>query len=414
MLGGKYVIMNKEKELIEIVNFAIEKCPYYNSTLKPISSAKEFEKLPIIDGSILKENTFPNGNGMFSGELESAFIFSTGGTTGTPKYTFRDFKDFKDNYVYFDSLDIKPTDIVANLFAPGIWGTFTSHNIGLTQTGCVIIPMGAKDISEEKAEFSINTMKKLRVNTIVGTPSIIIVLIDRLKKYSVNLEIEKIYTVGELMYDSTYKYIKSFFKNANIKSMYGSVDCAGIGIQCKTCIKTQYHVLDYVYVEIIDDNGNVLPNGQEGNIVVTVLKKRLVPIIRYRLGDRGVILKDKCKCGKEILHVIGRNDNKFIIGCTMLSLKTIESNFSEITDRFQIQIEKVDSKDKITIIAESEENTIEIKEKLKEKLFISEPELQDDIKLGRCFEPQIIITKPYSLPVNEHSGKIKKIVDNRK
>lgn len=198
MLGGKYVIMNKEKELIEIVNFAIEKCPYYKKTLKPIISAKEFEKLPIIDGSILKENTFPNGNGMFSGRLESAFIFSTGGTTGTPKYTFRDFKDFNDNYIYFDSLDIKPTDIVANLFAPGIWGTFTSHNIGLTQTGCVIIPMGAKDISEEKAEFSINTMKKLRVNAIVGTPSIIIVLIDRLKKYSVNLEIEKIYSVLDI------------------------------------------------------------------------------------------------------------------------------------------------------------------------------------------------------------------------
>ena len=59
---------------------------------------------------------------------------------------------------------------VAFIAVGTIWGTFTSHNIGLTQTGCVIIPMGAKDISEEKAEFSINTMKKLRVNAIVGTP----------------------------------------------------------------------------------------------------------------------------------------------------------------------------------------------------------------------------------------------------
>lgn len=406
--------MSNMDKIKDVVNFAIDNCEYYKKTLKKVNTIQEFENLPIIDGEVLKQNTPPNNKNLLSGELESAFIFSTGGTTGVPKYTFRDFKDFEDNHSYFDALDIKTTDVVVNLFAPGIWGTYTSHNIGLVQTGCVIIPMGAKDISEEKAEFSINTMKKLGVNTVIGTPSIIIVLIEKLKKYSIDLKINKIYTVGELMYDSTYQYIKSFFKDVNIKSMYGSVDCAGIGIQCKNCYKTDYHILDYVYVEIVDNDGNKLPDGKEGNIIVTVLKKRLVPIIRYKLGDRGSILKDRCECGKKILRVFGRNDSKFIVACTMMSLNNIESNFKNITNRFQIVLDRIESKDKLTIKIESDNDSEEMRIKSKEMLYLSEPELEDDVKLGRCIEPEVVIVKPFTLPINEHSGKTKKIVDNRK
>jgi len=406
-----------ENKIKETVNFAYENSLYYGETLKKINNMQEFEELPIINGDTLKKNLPPNNTNLLSGPLESAFVFSTGGTTGTPKYSFRDLKDFNDNHLYFDALDIKSTDVVANLFTPGIWGTYTSHNIGLEQVGCVIVPIGASDITGNLAELNIKTMQKLGVNTLLGTPSIIVLLINKLKELSIKLDIKKVYTVGEMMFETTANYIKSFFDGVNIKSMYGSVDCAGIGVQCINCNLSDYHVLDYVYVEILDDDNNVLPKGSIGNIVVTVLKNRLVPIIRYKLGDQGVILKDKCNCGKEILRVLGRCDDKFIVASAIISLKSIEDTIKEfdgLNGRYQIKLTKKNNKDQLTVIIEAENASDDLKNRILESLYVKELELEEVVKEGKCNEPEICLVPLYDIEVNSHSGKIKRIIEERK
>ncbi len=408
---------NIENALKNLVAFAMENTAYYKNTLRPVSSLADFQNLPIIDSKVLVQNTPPQNKNMLSGLLASAYVFSTGGTTGSPKYTFRDFKDFNDNHLYFDAFDLKPTDIAANLFTPGIWGTYVSHNIGLEKAGCVIVPIGGSDIVGSLYQFSLDTMKKLGVNTLLGTPSIIVRTIERLRENQVVLNIRNVYTVGEKMYDSTYKFIKDFFPNANIKSMYGSVDCAGIGVQCINCGSADYHVLDYVYVEILDENNQPVPDGVEGDIVVTVLKHRLVPIIRYRVGDHGIILKEPCVCGKKTLRVIGRSDQKVIIASAIVSLKNIEAalrDIPQLTGVYQVHITKRNNKDFLTVNLETTEKTDDIISAFTSKFMTYEQELKEVIEENKCESLVVNLCLPNEMELNSHSGKVKKITDDRK
>lgn len=146
---------------------------------------------------------------------------------------------------------------------------------------------------------------------------------------------------GESMDLTERDELENFFQ-CGIYSTYGSHECSIIGIECKN---RNMHTVPWLnYVEIVDGNGNVLPYGQVGNIVVTFFENECMPFIRYVLGDRGSILKEKCSCGRSsaLLQLEGR-----VLGFLEFRDRSIyhvsyvvayiAKNFSDSICRFQLE-----------------------------------------------------------------------------
>jgi phenylacetate-CoA ligase len=122
------------------------------------------------------------------------------------------------------------------------------------------------------------------------------------------LNLKAIFTSGEVLRDGVRKMAQESF-GCPVRDRYGTMDSSWIAWECE---RGSYHVhSDHVIVEIVDENGVPLPEGNTGRILVTPLWRRAMPIMRYDVGDRGS-LGGKCSCGRG-LHVLksieGRDDD---------------------------------------------------------------------------------------------------------
>ncbi|KKR70387.1 MAG: hypothetical protein UU14_C0050G0007 [Candidatus Roizmanbacteria bacterium GW2011_GWB1_40_7] len=119
---------------------------------------------------------------------------------------------------------------------------------------------------------------------------------------------------------------------------YNCKEAGKVGEKCPMNIGTSlYHIYrERILVEIIDDDGKQLKNGEEGNIVLTVLDRTVTPIIRYSTGDRGRILSQLCTCGRlsPLLEVQGRRNDNILLpdGPTPLSKRTWIREYFKISN----------------------------------------------------------------------------------
>ncbi|MEO6210917.1 MAG: hypothetical protein ABIQ10_12400 [Gemmatimonadaceae bacterium] len=106
----------------------------------------------------------------------------------------------------------------------------------------------------------------------------------------------RIFTSGELLTGSARTAITAAF-GGELFDIYGTSETKEIAWECHA--GSRHINSDVVHVEIVDDNGVAVPCGAEGEIVVTLLVNRAMPLIRYRTGDRGSLLQGGCACGRQ-------------------------------------------------------------------------------------------------------------------
>ena len=164
---------------------------------------------------------------------------------------------------------------------------------------------------------------------------------------------------------------KAFFYNVDVFNelgieifdIYGLTEIygPGIGISCEA--HHGMHVWeDFVYVEIVDPKtGEVLPDGEVGEIVLTTLRKQGAPLIRYRTHDLSRIIPGACTCEYGSHHpridtIVGRTDDMVKVkGCNMFPAQIEEViNFTEGTSsEYQMMIEAINGRDVITLLFET-------------------------------------------------------------
>jgi len=106
----------------------------------------------------------------------------------------------------------------------------------------------------------------------------------------------RIFTSGELLTSAARHAITAAF-GGSLYDIYGTSETKEIAWQCSA--GSRHINADVVHVEILGDNGALAPSGTEGEVAVTVLVNRAMPLIRYRTGDRGALLDGRCACGRE-------------------------------------------------------------------------------------------------------------------
>ncbi len=418
--------MNKLERIISIIDYVKKNSIYYRNILrdKEIKTLKDFETIEFLDKTLYENNTDYNNMHLICKDFSACYIFSSGWTTSSARYVARDFDDMYDQYNYFQWLDINGDDTVLNMFMPGIWWVFTTTNYALMKLWCKIIPLGSRDLDKLDIWNLTEILHKFNVNVLVGVPSTILRIWELISEYpELCKNINKMYYLWEKLHITAYENLLKLFPNVSIRSVYGCMETAAIWYQCKNIKMNFYHIFDYQYVEIIDlETWQVLEDGKIWEIVVTTLKKRMIPLIRYRTWDIWRVVNQKCLCGTsdKIIEVIGRKIDTLISASIHIKMDFVKELLYKIDRKnltFQIEVSNKSWKDDIILLVESSlvgDERLRLKNLIMDLLCNNINDLKESIISKKINSFSVEIVDYNTIPRNHISGKNKLLLDKRR
>lgn len=314
---------------------------YREQNITGVSSQEDFERLPFSSKEDLR-NAYPLGI-QVAPEEEIVRIHSSSGTTGTPviiPYTAKDVDDWAIMFARcYETAGITNKDRIQITPGYGLWTAGIGFQNGCEKLGAMAIPMGPGN-----TEKQLKMMVDLQTTVLTATSSYALLLAEEIQKRGLKdkLALKKGVFGSERWGSKMRNRIKEEL-GIELYDIYGLTEIygPGIGINCK--YETGIHYWDdYVYLEIIDPKtGEQVPDGEEGEIVLTTLVKEGAPLLRFRTHDISRIIPGECPCGRKhprIDVIKGRSDDMFKVrGVNMFPsqvediLRDVDGTSSEYT-----------------------------------------------------------------------------------
>jgi len=176
--------------------------------------------------------------------------------------------------------------------------------------------VSAFTLSTDDLKKICSRLSKNNKYALVGYPSSLNIIAEYIIENNINLKLKTVIGLGDKLFDHYKKNIQKAF-GCKIHETYGSSEGFQIGFQAD--LDYMYLYTPQVYLELLDDNNNPVKEGEIGNVVVTRLENKHMPLIRYKLGDLAIMLpKDKYPPNRKfnfplIEKVIGRNTDVVIL-----------------------------------------------------------------------------------------------------
>lgn len=383
---------------------------YKDLGIKGISSQEEFETLPFSSKADLR-NAYPLGIQAVPDE-EVVRIHSSSGTTGKPviiPYTKKDVDDWATMFARcYETAGITNKDRIQITPGYGLWTAGIGFQAGCEKLGAMAVPMGPGNTDKQ-----LQMMMDLETTVITATSSYALLLAEEINKRDLKkkIHLKKGVIGSERWSEKMRNYIR---ENLGIElyDIYGLTEIygPGIGINCSEQSGMHYWD-DYLYIEIIDPKtGKPVPDGEEGEIVITTLVKEGAPLIRFRTHDISRIIPGQCNCGRTYprLDIIkGRSDDMFKVhGVNMFPSQVEEllGLVDGVSSEYNINIAHDEEKNKdiilVTVEAEGRVN-FEKTGGIIRNLFKS--------RIG--VTPKITVVPIGTLPRSEK--KAKRVIDHR-
>ena len=374
-----------------------------------VETVEDFLALPFCEKEDLRE-AYPMGLSAVP-EEEVVRIHSSSGTTGTPvivPYTKKDVDDWAIQFARcYEYAGVTKEDRVQITPGYGLWTAGIGFQAGCERLGAMAIPMGPGN-TEKQLQFMID----MQSTVFTATASYALLIAEEVERRGIKdkIKIKKLITGSERSGEKIRQRIidglgVEYYDIYGLTEIYGP----GIGINC------QYghgmHVWsDYVYLEIIDpETGEVLPDGEWGEIVLTTLVKEGAPLIRFRTHDLSRIIPGECPCGHNehprIDTITGRSDDMMKIhGVNVFpaQIEEILATFPELSSEYQIRLSHLDGRDTMRIYVET--NGSVNWEDLRKRVASS-------VKSKIGFTPLVKIVELGMLPRSEK--KTKRVYDER-
>ena len=281
-----------------------------------IRSLEDLRRLPFTVKTDLRD-TYPFG--LFASPMQEVVrLHASSGTTGKPivvAYTKEDVEVWTNAMVRcFAACGVTHGDVVQNAYGYGLFTGGLGAHYGAEALGATVIP-----ISGGNTDRQIMVMRDFGVTAICSTPSYFIHLIERAEELGVDIRALPL-RVGifgaEPWTNSMRRHIESA-AGIRAQDIYGLSEIIGPGVAVECECQNGLHILeDHFYPEIIDpETGGPLPDGVEGELVLTTLSKRAMPMIRYRTRDITALETEACPCGRTLRRMrrIGRRADDMII-----------------------------------------------------------------------------------------------------
>ena len=281
-----------------------------------IKSLADLQKLPFITKQDLRDN-YPFG--LFAVPKEELIrIHASSGTTGKPTvvgYTQEDMDVWTECVARIACAGgATKKDVAQICFGYGMFTGALGLHYGLEKVGATIVPS-----SSGNSEKQIMYMQDFQTSLLVATPSYALRLAEVAQSIGVNPATDlsvKIALVGsELLTEAMRKEMNNAWgEHVLVTSNYGMSELMGPGVSGECEYQDGMHINeDFFIPEIINpQTGEVLPEGEKGELVITCIKKQGLPLIRYRTKDITALTYKKCKCGRtfcRMLNPMGRSDD---------------------------------------------------------------------------------------------------------
>lgn len=412
------------KKLQTLVQYEYERVKLFRTRcdekgIKPrdIVSLADIAKLPFMKKTDLRDE-YPTG--LTAAPLKEIVRFHcSSGTTGKPiciPNTRGDIEVWADATARALAMyGLTDEDVLQVSYGYGLFTGGLGLHYGGEHLGCAIVPTSAGN-----TEKQLMLMRDLGTTAIACTPSYFLHIIEVAKKLGIDFRRDTKLKHGifgaEPWTDAMRKKIES---QAGITAhdIYGLTEISGPGVagSCGHC--EGMHIFeDHYYPEIIDpDTLEVLPDGEEGELVLTTLDRFGTPMVRYRTRDITRLISTPCECGRTIRYfsrIKARSDDMLIVHGVNLFPSQVETallSIPEVEPHYQIIITPTETLDllevKVEIRAELFSDNIRSLELLRKRVF-------DAVKQIIGLSPKITLVAPGSLPRSE--GKIKRVIDNRK
>jgi phenylacetate-CoA ligase len=413
----------QSQRLKDIVGYIHQRSPVYKRKLESagvspgdIKSIADIKKLPFTIKDDLRDN-YPFG--MFSvGSSDLAEIHVSSGTTGNPTvvgYTKEDLKLWGEVMArVLCCAGAEPKDKIQIAYGYGLFTGGLGFHYGAMEMGLAIIPA-----SSGQTKRQLKIMADFKPRILACTPSYALYMAEEAKEMGLKPK-ESSWEIGvfgaEPWSESMRKEIEATWSML-ATDVYGLSEIIGPGVAQECQHKNGLHLFsDVFYPEIIDSKtGHPVKEGNKGELVITTLTKRGIPLLRYRTRDIVSIKYEKCKCGRtspRISKISGRTDDMIIvrginvfpsqIEHVLLGIEGTLPHYQLIVDR------KANDLDELEIMVEVDH-----------KIF------SDEIKMLRSFEDKIKkeiesvlgvfvkvkLVEPKTIERSE--GKAKRVVDKR-
>lgn len=415
--------------LREFLGYIRASSPFYRKLWQGVdfTQADFFTRLPLVDKPLFYQNTPPDSNEIFNTSCaEHPIIFASGGSTGHPKYSYFTNQEFDtiaqalaDQYLISG---LSATDIVANLFVAGhLWSSFLAVDRALNKIGVTNLPIGGHLERDEIVKY----LLAFRPNALFGLPSTITSLLNYCIERKITLQIDKIFYAGEHVAPSMVYNFKKHWGVTDIHSAgYASVDAGIVGYQCLCQAAGEHHLVsDLVMMELITPDGKIITEeGREGEIVVTSLYRRLMPIVRYRTGDLGMYTGKLCACGRRdlVFRLIGRCDDRLQIGGARIFVQDLDfllAQYDFLTGVYQFVPQYKDDREFLEIFIEYQQYTEfppNFVEEFWRKFLDVFTDMELSIKQKWLPEPDLIFVQEGIIPRIDRTQKVKLIQDKRR
>ncbi len=413
---------------------AKSKSSFYRDKLKGVGKIDTYEdwlKVPFLTRDEVYNNSYPESTDMLTCKAEGIIVVSTGGSSGISRYSVFTHEEW-DTFAEVQAksmklLGVTPKDVVANMFVAGnLWPSFLGAHEVIKRVGAVHLPIGI--IPKPELKKALRYFETFKPTVLITLPTMIIALTETFRSMGVTIEsVQTIQFTSEPMPQNTTDYIKSVFVNAQIKSAsYTSADCGMIGYQCDVCRSNEYHVpTDFQFVEIHNfEEDRPCRQGEEGELVITNLRRFSMPIIRYRVGDIGYYKSEACACGDKnpLLVLKGRAGEDFKLGGAYVGMGEIEKAIAPffakkgISPNYQLKLSVTDDGRMNFILKIESSSPLESKaleEAIKESLRKEIPYIDTACVMNYFNTFEIEFEAIGNLERSPVTGKVKRLVDKR-
>ena len=340
-----------------------ERSPFYAKKyegidLSQIKTQEDFEKLPFTEKNDLRE-AYPMGLAAVPQE-KIVRIHSSSGTTGTPvviPYTQKDVDDWAIQFARcYEYAGITPDDVIQITPGYGLWTAGIGFQLGCERLGAMAVPMGPGN-TDKQLQF----MQDFGSTVICATSSYALVLAEEIAKRGIGDKVKlRKGVIGSERWGEKMRKRISEELGVELYDIYGLTEIygPGIGINCKA--DSAMHIwADYVYVEIVDpDTGELVADGEPGEIVLTTLQKEGAPLIRFRTHDLSRIVPGECECGSKhprIDIITGRTDDMVKVrGCNIFpaQIEEVIAFVDGASSEYQVYINHENGRDNLNLYFE--------------------------------------------------------------
>ena len=381
-----------------------------------IKSLADLQRLPFTLKQDMRDN-YPYG--LFAVPMERIVrIHASSGTTGKPTvvgYTRRDIEIWAELMARsFGAAGVGRGDVIHNAYGYGLFTGGLGAHYGAEKLGAAVIPMSGGNSKKQ-----IMIMQDFGSTVLTCTPSYSLYLAEVAAEQGIDIKGFPL-RVGIMGAEPWSESIRAEIEEKlNIKAIdiYGLSEILGPGVAIE-CIEEQHglHIWeDHFIAEIINpDTGEVLPAGEQGELVITTITKEGIPMIRYRTRDITRLITEPCRCGRthrRLERMSGRTDDMLIIRGVNVFPSQIESvlmNIEGVEPHYQLIIDREENLDSLEVQVEVNEDTFSDAVKTLQDLATR---IRKEIKELLGITCKVRLVEPKTIARSE--GKAKRVIDQR-